>query len=560
MKRPSPLGLGILLGIAFTLVMNTANIRAWTEQRLTIADLGAEIGSADEIYYFALMQDVRDGHLNLGNASLFEYQNAPAVAGFALLPQGLLAAYTRLELATVVLLGDILFPLITTALAFLIFRRFFGSDVLSALFALAYMCYWGGGWQRSMHPQVTMVAFFLSLFAFVSDPDGTKMYPRGAALFLLLVVQPIHAAYMLTAEGIDALLHWKASKNLLSVLRKRWPLAVYVLAALLLQFGLQYGADATVLAETYRRRGLILSHLPTAPLTQIVILVLLGFSVWLMRTKRTSDSASRLVPILLVSGLVVLNQSIVHGRDAVFGLYYRYPLSFVLWLSAGWVVLRLLPRRLVTVLAVLACTLSGLHMLQEMIQITQPRNLARSIEFRDSDLRGVMQELAKRPRTEVVLGPIDVSNLVPALTQHYSLFTQYAHFEFAPDKELAERYLLLKSLFPLPPEHTVEGDPLVFGIFAGNAYARNKTMCRLRLTTVDCDKKLPDFIADQSVRTLIESGSIDELALLKRFGVTTVVTERALPMFMQTHCKDPVRVGRYTIFSCRFTDERVIGI
>lgn len=560
MKRPSPVSLGFLLGIVFTLVLNASNIRAWSEQRLTVADLGAEIGSADEVYYFALMQDVRDGHLNLGNASLLEYQDAPAVAGFALLPQGLLAAYTRLELATVALAGDILFPLFVTALAFLIFRRFLGSDVFSALSALAFMCYWGGGWQRSMHPQVTMVVFLLSLLAFVSDPDGRKMYPRAAALFLLLIVQPIHAAYMLTAEGIDALLDWRRSKNLLSVLKKRWPLAVYVLAALLLQFGLQYGADATVLAETYRRRGLILSHLPTAPLIQILILILLAFVFWIVRTKRATDAASRIVPILLVSGLVVLNQSIVHGRDAVFGLYYRYPLSFVLWLTAAWVVCRLLPRRIVPVLAVLVFTYKGLHMLQEMIQITQPRNFARSVEFRDSDLRGVMQELSRRPRTEVVLGPIDISNLVPVLTQHYSLFTQYAHFEFAPDRELAERYLLLKTLFPLPPEHTVEGDPLVFGIFAGNAYARNKTMCRLHLTTVGCDKKLPDFIADQSVRMLIESGSIDQLALLKRFGVTTVVTERPLPLFMQSACKEPVRVGRYSIFSCRFTDERVIGI
>lgn len=560
MKRPSPLILGILLGIAFTLVLNTSNIRAWTEQRLTIADLGAEIGSADEVYYFALMQDVRDGHLNLGNASLLEYQDAPAVAGFSLLPQGLLAAYTRLELATVVLIGDILFPLIATALAFLIFRRFLSSDILSALSALAFMSYWGGGWQRSMHPQVTMVVFLLSLLAFVSDPEGKKMYPRGAALFLLLIVQPIHAAYMLAVEGIDALLDWKRSKNFMSVLQKRWPLAVYVLTALSLQLGLQYGVDAAVLAETYRRRGLILSHLPTAPLTQVLLLILLGLSIWIIRTKRAHDSVSRIVPILLVCGLIVLNQSIVHGRDVVFGLYYRYPLSFVLWLTTAWVVCRVLPSRVVIILAVVVFTYTGLHMLQEMVQITQPRNFARSVEFRDSDLRDVMQKLSDRSRTEVVLGPIDISNLVPILTQHYSLFTQYAHFEFAPDRELAERYLLLKSLFPLPPEHTVEGDPLVFGIFAGNAYARNKTMCRLHLTKVDCHKKLPDFIADQSVRTLIESGSIDQLALLKRFGVTTVVTEKLLPVFMQSFCKEPVRVGRYTIYSCRFTSEQMIGI
>lgn len=560
MKHPSSIVLSILIGILYTVVLNTSSIRAWTENRLTVVDLGVDINSADEVYYFALINDVRDGHLNLGNASLFEYQAAPAVAGFALLPQGLLAAYTRLDIATVVLLGDILFPLLIYALAFLLFRRFFGSNLFSALLALAFMLYWGGGWQRSMHPQVTMVAFLLSLLIFVSDSEGKKMYPRGAALFLLLVVQPIHAAYMLTVEGLDALFDWKTSKNLRTVIRKRWPLAVYVFAALLLQLGLQHGADSVILAETYQRRGLILSHLPTAPLMQVLIVLLLTFSVWLIKTKRTTDSLSRIIPILLLAGLIVLNQSVIHGRDAVFGLYYAYPLSVILWLTVSWVACTLLPRRVVPVLAVLVCLYLGLQTLTQMLRVTQPNISSRSVEFRNSDIQGVMDELMRRRRTEIVLAPIDISNLVPVLTKHYALFTQYAHFEFAPDRELAERYLLLQSFFPLPPLHTVEGHPLVFGIFAGNTYARTKTMCRLRLLTVGCDRQLSDFIPDQSVRALIESGVIDELALLKRFGVTTIVTEKSLPITIQPFCTELVYVGRYSIYSCRFTAEQVIGI
>lgn len=560
MKRPSSIVLSILIGVLYTLVLNTSSIRAWTENRLTVVDLGAEINSADEVYYFALINDVRDGHLNLGNASLFEYQAAPAVAGFALLPQGLLAAYTRLDIATVVLLGDILFPLLICALAFLLFRRFFGSDLLSALLALSFMLYWGGGWQRSMHPQVTMVAFLLSLLTFASDSEGKRMYPRGATLFLLLVVQPIHAAYMLTVEGLDALFDWKRSKNLRAVSYKRWPLAVYVFAAVLLQFGLQHGADPMILAETYQRRGLILSHLPTAPLMQALLVLLLALSAWIIKTKRSTDSLSRIIPMLLLAGLIVLNQSVIHGRDAVFGLYYAYPLSIVLWLTVSWMAYTLLPRRLVPAFAVFVCAYLGLQMLTQMLRVTQPAISSRSAEFRNSDIQGVMDELVRRRRTEIVLAPIDISNLVPVLTKHYALFTQYAHFEFAPDKELAERYLLLHSFFPLPPLHTVEGHPLVFGIFAGNTYARTKTMCRLGLLTVGCDQALSDFIPDQSVRALIESGVIDELALLKRFGVTAIVTDKPLPIKVYPFCTEPVRVGRYNIYSCRFTAEQVIGI
>lgn len=558
MKRPSPVLLGILIGLAFTLVLNAANLCAWSMQQLTVADLGADIGSADEVYYFALIRDVRDGHMNLGNASLFEYRDAPAVAGFALLPQGMIARFTSLELATVILFGDVLFPLLICCLAFLLVRKYVASDVFAGILALSFMAWWGTGWLRSMHPQVTMTVFLLSLLLFVSDTDGKKMYQRGVSLFILLLVQPIFAAYILTAEGVDALVHAKRTKSLVAVLRVRWPLVVYVSAAAVLHVGLQRGADAEVLAQTYQRRGLILSHLPAAPQTQFLLLIFLGISIWIIRRKRMTDSFSRLIPVLLIAGLIVLNQSLLHGRDAVFGLYYRLPLMFILWLTAAWAVSRILPRRLAPILAVLVLAFTGRHMWQEM-RITVPRDAARSQNFQRSDLPTVMQKLATHAKTEIVLAPIELSNLVPVFTQHYTLFTQYARFEYAPDRELAERYLLLRSFFPLSSEQTLEGNPLVFGIFAGNVYARTKILCRMHLTNVGCDKNLSDFIPDQTVRQFIDNRVIDQIALLRKFGVTRVVTDKALPQILQSFCKDPVPVGSYRIYSCSFKDETVRG-
>ncbi len=559
MKNYYPVIIGLLIGLAFTLVINAANLRAWIGNQLTVTNLGAEIGSADEVYYFALIKDVRDGNLNFGNASLYEWRQGPAVAGYALLPQGLLARFTTLDLATIILLGDVLYPMLICCFVFLLLRRFLGTDVLSALLALSFMLWWGSGWQRSMSPQVTMTFFLLSLLAFVSDPDGRKMYPRGVCLFLLLLIQPIYAAYILTIEGIDALLHWMHSRSLKEVFLQRWPLVIYVAAAGILHFGLQRGADAEILAETYRRRGLILSHLPTAPLTQILLFVFLGFSVWLIRSKRASDSVSRLIPVLLGAGLIVLNQSLFHGRDAVFGLYYRYPLTFVLWLTAAWVAAWMLPRRWVHILSVLVLVLTSGHMLWIMVTITIPKNSLRSEKFLSSDLPVVMQELSGRPKTEVVFAPIEVSNLVPVLTPHYALFTQYAHFEYVSDRELAERYLLQRFFFPLPHEQTVEGDPLVFGIFAGNIYGRTKMLCRLHLTKIACDKKLSDFIADQSVREFVDAGRIDPLPLLRRFGVTVVVTDTSLPNIMKPFCTASVLAGHYQIFNCRFGTATLFG-
>jgi hypothetical protein len=328
-----------------------------------------------------------------------------------------------------------------------------------------------------MNPQVTMTVFLLSLLAFVSDSDGQRFHERGIALFMLLLVHPIFAAYILTVEGLDALLDWKRSQSFISVVRRRWPLSAYLIAFGLLHIGLQRNADPAILAETLQRRGLILSHLPTAPGMQIILMMLLGGWYWLRRTGRAGQSL--IIPIALIAGFVVLNQSLVHGKDAVFGLYYRYPLSFVLWLTLGWMAVTLMPRRFIPVLVMLLLAMTGLHMLRDMTLTTEPRNRLRSTELRNSGLLSVMEELAKRPRTEIVMGPIDVENLVPVMTSHYALFTQYAHFEYAPDRDLADRYVLQRSLFPLPTTHTVEGHPLVFGIFAGNTYARAKAACKL---------------------------------------------------------------------------------
>ncbi len=272
-----------------------------------------------------------------------------------------------------------------------------------------------------------------------------------------------------------------------------------------------------------------------------------------------TDSVSRLIPVLLIAGLIVLSQSLVHGRDAVFGLYYRLPMLFVMWVSVSWMLKQYVTRFVAYLLVLATLSFSVFQIFQEMNTVTV-RNAERAAVFRNSDQSAVLHELSERLAPAVVLAPIEISNLIPVLTSHYSLFTQYAHYEYASDRDLAERYVLQNSLFPLPLEQTVEGDPLVFGIYAGNVFARTKILCRLHLVTTGCDKKLPDFILDQNVRTFVDAGVIDQQALLRQFGVTVVITDKKLPASIMHACKEPVSVGRYTMFTCDFRDETIAGI
>lgn len=541
------LGIGLLLGLGFTLVLNAGSIRAFVENRLTVADLGAELGSPDETYYFAVIQDVRDGHWSMGNSSLYEHRDAPTVAGYGLLPQGMIAAATDWSIASIVLLGDIVFPLLITCIVFLILRRFLLTDFLSAVVAIGYMSWWSTLWQRTMNPQVTMLLFALALLGIVSDQEGRKLWLRGMTAGVLFFVQPMYAAYILALEGVIALVELCKERSFKVITRRIW-MAVFVLAAALLQIWLQSGADAAALLDTYHRRGLIESHLPTGFSMQILIVVLLGF-LWTMR-KRLSEKKG-LIAILLVTGLIILNQSIVHGKDAVFGLYYRVPLSLVFWITGAWFIGQFFLYRYQKVLAIIVTFFTCISMLQLIHGVTLPRAEGRSEEFVRSGIPELLDAIQELPKDTVILAPIEISNLIPVLTTQYPFFTQYAHFEYGSDQEMAERYLIQNFVFPLPPEMTVEGDPVAFGIYAGNRAARVKTLCRIRSRFTDpCTQELALFLAHPELHTYIRVAKPDLPGTLKKYGTTTIVTDRSLPQSLENVCNISQKVGSYSILRC----------
>lgn len=537
MRLPSA-ATGLLLGAAFSLVLNIGAIAAVFSGTLSLSHLGGMPGSPDELYYFAQIRDTADGHWNLGNASLKEFADAPSVAGYAVLPQGALMAVTGWSIETVVLLGDLFFCALLTLFAFLIFRRVLGSDLLAGLASFAFMTWWSTVWLRTMNPQVTFIAFLLHLFVFVSDRDGKRLWLRSALLGLLYLMQPIFAVYALVIEVLDACLHrsWR-----------RWQIPLVLGAVALGQWVLvHFGADPEILADTYRRRGLIPSHLPAAFSTQVWILLGITACFLCLRWKKIRKEQGYLLLILLVGGLIVLNQSLLHGYDIVFGLYYRFPLAFVLWLSAVLMLRGFVPLRLFIAAAVLTFIVASGSMVRE---------LARPAAHDRSDFSGLLHIL-NDGKDRVILAPIEISNLIPVQTSHYALFTQYAHFEYAPDQDLAERYLLQQSFFPLPAEMTVDGDPLVFGIYAGNIAARANTACRLRnfllRTSAPCNRMISGSIYRQDVRSFIEAGKIDQRALLKKFAVETIVTDRPLPAFPPKTCWIDSNVGKHVIYNCLF--------
>jgi len=260
--------------------------------------------------------------------------------------------------------------------------------------------------------------------------------------------------------------------------------------------------------------------------------------------------------IFAAAGFIVLNQQIIHGHEAIFALYYRMPLAFFLALLV-FLLLQQYCKRWVVLSALIATFLFYTITTIPTVHSQWREYAASSKSFVTSELPDVLTSLSTMKGERVVLAPIEVSNLVPVLTSHYTLFTQYAHFEYVSDAELAERYLLLQSFFPLPETMVVEGDPVVFGLYAGNLYGKEKSFCRilgrLGLTDRDCSaKKLSDFIYHQDVRHFVEEAEIDVQSSLKKYGMNTVISEKPLPQILASQCKKSVTAQEYTIYDCDF--------
>ena len=551
LKRLPPVLIATVFGVLFSLVLNAGTIRALVRGTANLGTVGVAVGSADETYYFAAMRQASLGHG--GNASFVEHRDVPAVGGYGAWVQGFAMRIVGLDLLPVVIAGDFVFPALIAGLIFLIFFHFMQTAGLALLAAAAFMGWWDVGLLRSVSPQVTMLPFLFSLLFFIKDREYRYAWLRGVLLFLTFLFQPLFGTYLVVLEMFDALTAWWFAP-FRTVVKHRLPLAIGVVAYGLVSLTAIGGTDSVAIADTYRRRGLILSHLPAAPTLLLALLLLLP--VHRLATMFTKHRAPRhAVSCMLLAGVVVLSQAVLHGHDAIFGLYYRVPLMLVIALALVCILLETgLKKWARPVLAIYA----GAYLFSFLatLLLVVPRAEHEARVFADSDIPAAVASLRSHTGALVVLAPIEMENMVPLLTKHGALFTQYARYDVASDQELAERYLLQQAVFPLRSDLVQEGHPLVFGLYGGNMYAKAKTVCALwnglGFHREGCGNNLSDFIFHQDVRSFVEAGTIDVPMLLKQYGVTTVMSDAAPPSVLKRACKKSGDVGAYAIYDCAF--------
>ncbi len=548
---------GILSAAFFTCLLNAGTLGPLIRGESGRAQMGT---SVDERYYFALIRDGATGYSNLGNVSLKEHRFDTGAASYAPLLQGSLMRLFHWDIAMTVLFGYIAGPFLFVLLLFFVLLSLLRSPVAAAASALTIAASVGSlSLLRSISPQITITVFVLSLAVYVvRERTPLHFLQRGLLIGVLFFFHIIYAGFLLLIEGVDFLLALLRGTSLPCAVRRAVLVAVPALLAALLKFSLgSLTQDMVASADTYRRMGMIPSHMPAAPGLQITIVATVIALVLLRRYRSDMRTEIDLLMVLLTAGLLALNQSLLHGIDVVFGLYYALPIHILLsisWTFIVWDLLRCMPRvRMVVLSGVSMVTLSSLLV---AVNAWTMQSRSEYALLQASGIPAVLDQLQRLPRERVILAPYAIADLVPVFTDHYVAFNHYSRYQVARDEELADRYLLQESLFPSPPgteDHTYN---LVFGLYAGNLAARERTACRVfslfRMSDAQCRRDIRSKIYHQDLLTKLDRKKIDSVHLLRTFHVDILVTpSAALSAPFAQLCSKTQEVGGFFIHECQ---------
>ncbi len=542
----------LLVGTAFTLLLNAARIPAALRGELTIATL--QNHGKDELYYIALVRDAATGHANLGHTAFREHRDDAAVTTYAPLPQGLFARAMGLPVEAALFLGDLLFPLLAVAFLFLAASALFGSLPMAAAVTLAAAAYLDTYWLRTANPQIPYILVTAWLAVFFSGHPGriARDALRGLIVGVLGWVQLLYASFFLLVEGTDLLRRLREREAWIAVLRSAWVtfgIAAVCIAAKVLFAGNPGDIAAT---DTIHRLGVIPSRYPAAPGVQLLLLAL-GALLLIARRKPSADRPRvDLLLTIVVAALLGLNQSLLHGIDATFSSYYVNILFFVFWLGGAYALWTLIPRRA----AVTLFTGVAAYMLVSCaftLHADARRDALRQDAFDRSDAPALIAWLRTQPDDRVIAAPMDLSDLIPPYTDHYVLFNSYAYNQRATDAELTERFLLERSLFP--GDAQLLSDPsygLVFGGYGGMLAARERTACKmfqpLGLKLGDCSATAASRVLHQDLLTRLRDEKPDVPALLRTYGVDLLVTTSNRSP--SPDCVLQTTVGAYRVLRC----------
>lgn len=519
----------------------------------------------DEDYYLALIQEAAEGHVALGSPSLREHRDDPSLVRYPALLPGLLIRVTGFERAHVLLLLDILAPFLLTLLLYCALQRFFLNPIHAAVITVVLSgSVLPAAFFNVINPKLVILLPLLHLvFFFGTQESAASLMLRGLTIGLMLYGYPHYFLYFAALEACDIvrrILTDPSKEAWLRHIRRTLLIATSVFLSSLPYISAHFSLESSAAASDLWHRVVVSSRLPADPAMQLWLV--LGITALLWTRKRCPAEEKQKVDTLLltlIAGLVVLNQSLLHGIDIMFGLHYRRLLSMFLWITAFFLGSRFLRNVHAQYMILGVLVLLNISILGQLVIDTQRARHALAAELSSSDILSVLERLSEEGGEQVVLAPLNIANLIPVFTHHYTAWNGYAVYQSAEDRELAERYVLQELVEPQQEEERDRSYPSVFSVHAGNRAARARTWCRwkslFRKSEEECRVPVRSMIRQQDVlRKLDEDLALRSpeqyLELLRQFSVDIVVADIPLPPLIAHSCPREETIGRYTVYRC----------
>lgn len=539
----------------FTAALNARNILEWQAGRLTISELNDHV--IDERLYFSIIAKTGQGNPLLGHTSYLEHRGDAAAMSLAPVIEGLPMRWFGLPLAETLLLGDVVFPFLATFFLTIGLLSFFaGSFIIPGATALLMMSDIGVYWLRASNPQLPFVgsaAWLMIAFLFPVE-SAAGLLLRGMTAGILFWLHPLYASFFIIADGTLLLMGLLRHRSWTTTLRSGLLYSAGILALLIPRFLLKSSPEATT--DTLARAGMIQTHLPAAPETQIILMIAaIAFLFLWWKKKSWPSERLRLNFSLILAALIALNQSVIHGQDALFVAYYTVLIQMVLILTGVTFFFHLIrnsqSRRDVMIIAAAMSMLGFWNALGAFL----PGIRTEAQLYEKSDAPAVLAWLHDQKGMLAIAAPNALNERIPYETPHYVLFNEYGWNQQMTDAELAERYALQVNLIP----SSILKDKTYSAVFGGNAgltSAKRRALCRIERTifrTGDpCTLDARTLIRHQELLPLVDDAKIDVPAMMKKYHVSFVITEKdqTLPASAKKLCTNVKVIGDYTIWSC----------
>lgn len=486
------IGIGIGVAIFIALIVNLPLWHAllttdeWSHSTVTVE-------SADELFYLTRIRESADGYRNIGSPIMKERREQAYPLGHLFenivsLPITLFG--WRIKTLSIVLDG--LFPALLAFTAWFAFapilpRKKWRILALSMLFLGSEIILW----KRPISPQETAILPLLYLWLFLSPDRLTqkKTLLRSILIGLMLYSYPFHWTYCLAVEGTLWMneIRGRRTLSLQQIKQISYAMIPFVLIGIPWLINHSLLSTNPDYSETMSRLGLIARRLPVAPILQLKVLLCL-LSLWITARWTGDRTRTTSVVILLIAGLLVLNQTLITGKEAEFGNHYINILMIPFVLTIVLVIEELTKKsRLLTLIAL--CCLSG-----AVILVTVHSTLNSWMIFRAqkdtaverSQTERILDLLSTLPSEQVVLTESSFASTLTTYTSHYPFTSFDAYMYLASDEELIQRAQIYNLLFrqaPIPPRG-------VFGTRYENQRLYARTLCSirsiLRLSAEEC--------------------------------------------------------------------------